>query len=137
MKLNHLAVLVSALVYFFLGFLWYGILFAKPWMALEGITPDTMPKQNIALNYLIAFVMGVVIAYALAILCKWRSAGAARGVLLGIFAWCAFVLTTAFPTSLFENRPHELFLINYGYCLVGFILMGAIIGGWKKKLVQI
>lgn len=134
MKVNHLAVLVSALVYFFLGFLWYGIIFAKPWMALEGIAPGTMPKQNVALDYLISFVMGFIVAYALAVACKWRSAGPAKGVLIGAAAWVAFVMTTAFPTTLFENRPIQLFAINYGYCLVGFILMGGIIGGWKKKL---
>jgi Protein of unknown function (DUF1761) len=134
MKINHLAVLVAALVYFFLGFLWYGIIFAKPWMAMEGITPDTMPKQNVALNYLITFVLNIVVAYALAIACKWRSAGAAKGALIGAAAWVGFVLTTAFPTTLFENRPIGLFCINFGYCLVGFILMGGIIGGWKNKL---
>ncbi len=34
----------------------------------------------------------------------------------------------------FEARGVTLWLINAGYALVGLVLAGAIIGGWKKKL---
>jgi hypothetical protein len=33
----------------------------------------------------------------------------------------------------FEARPLSLWLINAGYMVVGMTLMGAIVGGWRKK----
>ena len=33
--------------------------------------------------------------------------------------------------SLFENRPLKYVLINGGYMIVSFTVMGAILGGWK------
>ena len=38
MKTNYAAVIVSAIVYWLLGAVWFGMLFMKPWMALEGIS---------------------------------------------------------------------------------------------------
>ena len=40
MKTNYAAVFVSALAYWILGALWYGLLFNKPWMALEQMTAE-------------------------------------------------------------------------------------------------
>jgi Protein of unknown function (DUF1761) len=134
MKVNYLAVLVSAIAFFILGFLWYGLLFAKPWMALEGITPGTMPK-NVATEYLISFVAQIFLCYALALICHWRSANLAKGTLLGIFMWAAFVLTTTLTAQLFEGRSLELWAINYGYDLAGMAIAGAILGGWRKKTI--
>jgi hypothetical protein len=134
MKVNYLAVLVSAIAFFFLGFLWYGFIFAKQWMALEGMTPSTQPK-NIAAAYLISFVAQLVLCYALALVCRWRNANLATGALLGIFLWVAFVLTTTLTSQLFEGRSLQLWAINYGYDLAGMVIAGAILGGWRKKAV--
>jgi len=34
---------------------------------------------------------------------------------------------------MYEMRPKELYAINQFFPLAGFVLMGAILGGWKKK----
>jgi hypothetical protein len=31
-------------------------------------------------------------------------------------------------------RPISLFFVNAGYWLLGMMLMGAIVGGWKKNV---
>jgi hypothetical protein len=133
MRVNYLAVLVSAIAFFFLGFLWYGLLFAKPWMALEGITPGMTPK-NVATEYLISFVAQIFLCCALAVICRWRNANLATGALLGVFLWVAFVLTTTLTAQLFEGRSLQLWAINYGYDLAGMVIAGAILGGWRKKI---
>jgi hypothetical protein len=33
----------------------------------------------------------------------------------------------------FEERPYSLLAVNAGYWLFGMMLIGAIVGGWKKK----
>lgn len=134
MKTNYLAVFVSALAYWIFGALWYGLLFNKPWMALEQMTAERAGTMNPVLPYVITFVLNLLIAFVLAQICSWRSANsAARGAALGILLWIGFVGPVTFTTYMYEMRPMELFAINEFYPLVGLCLMGAILGAWRKK----
>jgi hypothetical protein len=135
MKTNYAAVVVSAVVYWLLGAVWFALLFGKPWMALEHITEEQargMPTPW--LPYVISFLLNLLIAFVLAQLCAWRSANtAARGAALGILVWIGFVGPITYTTHMYEMRPPALFAINEFYPLVGLCLMGAILGAWTKK----
>jgi hypothetical protein len=134
MKTNYVAVFVSALAYWVLGALWYGFLFAKPYMVLEQMTPEKAGSMNPVLPYVVTFVLNLLIAFVLAQICIWRSANtAARGAALGILLWIGFVGPVTFTTYMYELRAMELFAINQFYSLVGLCLMGAILGAWTKK----
>ena len=68
--INYLAVAVSALASLGLGFLWYGPLFGKQWMALQGLTPERIEQTKAAgrqKTYLIALLGAVVMAITLAL----------------------------------------------------------------------
>jgi hypothetical protein len=43
------------------------------------------------------------------------------------------VFTTWSTEYAFEARSLTILAINTGYCLTGMLLMGAILGAWKKK----
>ena len=134
MKTNYLAVIVAAFAYWLLGALWYGVLFGEAWMALEHMTEEQARSMNPVLPYLITFVLNVLIAYALAQICIWRNADTlGRGASVGVLLWIGFVGPVTFTTYMYEMRPKELFAINQFFPLAGFVLMGAILGGWKKK----
>ena len=134
MKTNYAAVFISALAYWMLGAVWYGLLFSKPWMALEHITEEQARSMNPVLPYLITFVLNLLIAFVLSQICSWRNAAtAARGAALGILVWIGFVGPITYTTYMYEVRPKELFAINEFYSLVGLCLMGAILGAWTKK----
>jgi hypothetical protein len=134
MKTNYPAVIVSAIVYWLLGAVWFGVLFGKPWMALEHMTEEQARSMNPVVPYVVSFLLNLLIAFVLAQLCAWRSANtAARGASLGILLWLGFVGPITFTTYLYEMRPHQLFLINECYPLVGLALMGTILGAWTKR----
>jgi hypothetical protein len=134
MKTNYAAVFVSALTYWILGAVWYGFLFAKPWMALEQMTAEKAAGMNPILPYAITFAQNLLIAFVLAQICIWRSVNtAARGAALGILLWIGFVGPITFTNYMYEMRPMQLFAINEFYSLVGLCLMGAILGAWSKK----
>ena len=135
MKTNYAAVFVSALAYWILGALWYGLLFNKPWMALENISMESAKAMNPVLPYVVTFALNLLIAFVLAQICIWRSANsAARGAALGIFLWIGFVGPVTFTTYMYEMRPMQLFAINEFYSLAGLFLMGLILGAWTKKV---
>ena len=133
MKTNYGAIVVSAVAYWLLGALWYGVLFSQRWMALEGITMEQARSMNPVLPYVITLALNLLIAFVLAQLCLWRNANtAARGAAIGVLLWIGIVGPVVFTTYMYEMRPKELFAINEFYPLVGLCLMGAILGAWTK-----
>jgi hypothetical protein len=134
MKINYVAVIVSAVAYWFLGALWYGLLFGQRWMVLENITIEQGKSMNSALPYVTTLVLNLLIAYVLAQLCSWRNANTAgRGAAIGVLLWIGIVAPITYTTHMYEMRPPELFAINEFYPLVGLCLMGVILGAWTKK----
>ena len=134
MKTNYAAVVVAAVAYWLLGAVWYGVLFSKPWMALENMSMEQAKSMNPVLPYVVTFVLNLLIAYSLAQVCIWRNANTpGRGASVGVLLWIGFVGPITFTTYMYEMRPRELYAINYFYPLAGMILMGAIVGAWPKK----
>ena len=134
MKTNYAAVFVAAVAYWLLGAIWYGVLFSKPWMALENITLEQAKSMNPVLPYVITFVLNLLIAYSLAQICIWRNANTiGRGASVGVLLWIGCIGPITYTTYMYEMRPKELFAINQFYPLAGLVLMGAIIGAWTKK----
>jgi surface polysaccharide O-acyltransferase-like enzyme len=134
MKTNYAAVFIAAIAYWLLGAVWYGVLFSKPWMALENMSIEQAKSMNPVLPYVITFVLNLLIAYALAQICIWRNANTAgRGASVGVLLWIGFVGPITYTTYMYEMRPKELFAINEFFPLAGLVLMGAIIGAWTKK----
>ena len=134
MKTNYAAVFVAAIAYWLLGALWFGVLFGKPWMALENISIEQAKTMNPVLPYIVSFVLNLLIAYSLAQICIWRNANTiGRGASVGVLLWIGFVGPITFTTYMYEMRPKELFAINEFYPLAGLVLMGAIIGARTKK----
>ena len=134
MKTNYPAVIVSAVVYWLLGAVWFGVLFGKPWMALEHLTEEQARSMNPILPYIISLVLNLLIALVLSQVCIWRNANTAgRGALVGLLLWIGLVGPITFTTYMYEMRPRQLFAINEFYPLVGLCLMGVILGAWKKK----
>lgn len=134
MRTNYPAVAVAAIAYWILGAIWYAVLFSKPWMALEHMTEEQAKSMNPVLPYLITFVLNLLIAYSIAQICIWRNANTiGRGASVGVLLWVGFVGPITYTTYMYEMRPKELFAINEFYPLAGLVLMGAILGAWKKK----
>lgn len=134
MRTNYAAIVVAAIAYWLLGALWFGVLFSKPWMALEHMTEQQAQSMNPALPYIISFVLNLLIAFVLSQLIQWRSAWTAgRGSAVGVILWVGIVGPITYTTYMYEMRPKELFAINEFYPLAGLMLMGAILGAWKKK----
>jgi len=135
MRTNYPAVIVAAIAYWVLGAVWYGVLFSKPWMALEHITIEQAKSVSPVIPYIVSFLLELLIAYSLAQICIWRNANTAgRGASVGVLVWIGFVGPIALMTYMFEMRPRALFAINEFYPLAGLVLMGAILGAWKKKI---
>jgi hypothetical protein len=138
---NYLAVLVSGVVIFVLGGLWYSpVLFAKPWTRLMGKNEEEMKaymaspkaKREMPLMYGMALVTGVVIAWVLAIVIyHFPPLSALRGAEVGALCWLGFAAATSYATAMFSMQPKALWLINSAYNLVCFVIAGVILAAWR------
>jgi len=131
---NYLAVLVSGVVIFLLGGVWYSkLLFAKPWVALMGKTEEEMKASagSMPVNFLLAFLCGVVSAWVLAALLNHHEPiTVARGAKLGAVCWLGFTAPPSLATAGFSQIPKKLWAINVGYDLVSYVLAGIILAYW-------
>jgi hypothetical protein len=129
---NHWAILVSALILWVLGAIWYSpALFAKPWMAALNIVP-TGPKKGLAAGMIASFLGDLLVAFALLHVILWSGAATAfAGALVAFVCWLGFFAATQFPQGIYESRPTRLFWINSGYWLIGLMPIGALMAVWQ------
>jgi hypothetical protein len=128
--INVWAVLVAAIAFYALGALWYSpVMFARPWMDLLGRKREEM--RPAAQGFIVNAIGTLVAAAALAVIVVgggWTTAvyGLGIGALVGV----GFVMTVLLNSVAFEGRPVQLFFINAAYQVIGYCLMGAILGAW-------
>lgn len=129
-SINYFAVLVAALSAFLIGGLWYSLLFAKPWMKENGFNEEQLRNGNMVKIFGGSLILSLIISFGLAlILGPERNAisGASAGLMAGLF-WVAAAMGI---TYLFERKSLKLFVINAGYHVVTFTIMGLILGTWR------
>lgn len=127
-NLNWLAIIVAALSTFLIGGLWYSI-FEKPWMAANNFTNEGLKKRKMPVVFGLSFFLAFLMALNLAMFIGKEDLayGTIAGFLTG-FGWVALGIAII---ALFENRPLKYIIINGGYMVVSFTIMGAILGAWK------
>jgi hypothetical protein len=131
---NAFAAIAAAVVAFVIGAAWYSpALFAKPWMAAHGYTPESLAamRSTMARSYAISFVCLIVMALVMSVIQgRMGLTGAMHGARLGAFLWLGFAATTGLTANVYSNKPLSLFLIDTGYQLVYMTVMGAILAVW-------
>jgi hypothetical protein len=133
MDINILAVVLAALSAFFLGFLWYTVIFARPWQQLIGMgekgkgagsTNETPDLGRLLIGSLaLEVIMAVVLAGFIG-----KDADLLEGLKIGVTAGAGFVALAFGVNYMFEGKPIKLWLINASYNIVVFAVMGLIIG---------
>lgn len=137
----YLAILVSGVAYMVLGALWYSpALFGKTWMKGIGKTEEQAKADFKPINYLWAFVGSLVAAYGIGRILLMMDHGSMlgagtiglrEGFLVGALAGVCFAGATFFVNDSMEGRPRSLTIANALYHLVGFVIMGTILGAWR------
>lgn len=127
-NLNWLAIFIAALSTFVLGGIWYSI-FEKSWMACNGFTHDYLKERKMTLVFGLSFLLSFIMAFNLAMFIGKE--GVAFGTMAGFMTGFGWVALAIGIIALFEKRPLKYVLINGGYMIIAFTVMGAILGTWK------
>ena len=128
-NINLWAVSLAAITNVVIGSFWYSpFIFGKNWMHEKGFTEETFKKGHpIWLILLLSFLFGFVGAMSMAFFLTPESttlSGAGMGALVSL----VWISASKANTALFENTSFKLILIHAGYDMIGYMVMGSILG---------
>ena len=128
-EVNYLAVVAAAVAHFIVGAFWYGLLFAKQWMASLEVTEERMEKirQGGPGVFVISFIGSLFLAWSVAVLFKFIKPGMIDGILFGILFWFGFSVYNGLNNLLYQKEPFNRFLIDLAYHLVGIVAVCEVI----------
>jgi hypothetical protein len=138
-SINVWAVLVSGVLSMVLGFIWYGPLFGKKWMEICGVDKLDMERRAEMMKgvwklYITQFLLTLFQVWVLAWYVQTISA-LSSPVHTAFSMWIAFVMPTVAGSAMWNNDSGKVswarFLIQTGFQLVLFIMVGFILGMWK------
>lgn len=133
-NVNWLAILVSDLVLFLLGWLWYDVVFGNIWVAAMR---EINPQAGMALSwypFVVSLVSGFFLAYGVALILKWRGrVGAFEGAWIGFAFGLLIFGTMTWMDYVYSGFGVTLGLINVGYVAIGMGIVGGILAVWKPK----
>lgn len=130
-KLNWLGIIVATVVAFFIGYLWYGLIFAEQWIALTGVSDEgSGDPMWMTLGLVQTFVTMVGLGWFIA---RDGTAGWMGGLKIGLVAGVAFALMTSAYGFIYQTSPMGLLPIDWSHLLVVYAVGGAIIGGLRMR----
>jgi Protein of unknown function (DUF1761) len=122
-------VLAAAIAGFAIGGLWYGPLFGKLWQRESGLSDEALRDANMVLIFAGTFLLNLVSASLLGHLFSASgNPGLRVSLMIASGIGAGFVGTSIGVNYLFARKSVKLFLIDAGYWLVIYTVMGAIFG---------
>lgn len=129
---NYLAVLVCTAASMALGYIWYSKpVFGRAWMQGIGKTEEELKKGagpamgiSVVLAFVTSYIMSHMIDFA-------KATDVMRGLTTGFWIWLGFVFCVIWMQNIYAQRPFKLTLINSGYHLVQFLILGVILATWQ------
>jgi hypothetical protein len=128
--LNWAAVIVAAVAYFALGWLWYSnALFGRQYRAAIGKeeASDVVDVGAIVANLAGWFIAAVALALVSAAV---GADSVLDGLVLGLVVSFGFIGTNRIVASFYETRNSALMAVNAPYTLLGYVIMGVILAVW-------
>lgn len=129
-----LAVIAAAIAHWLLGAVWFTTM-KQQWLAGLGSTSEQLMSRGIPawLPHVVTLIANCLLAYVIGwVILATGSQTLVRGIGVAAFLWLG-IAASVFATELaFEAKPLSFFAIVAGYPLVGMMIMGAVLGGWKK-----
>lgn len=133
---NIWAVLVTAVIFYGIGAIWYSpMLFGKLWMAESGISEEKrskMDKGHTIGIFVATFFLSLIMAFISSQLVSLTNSNSiSSGCLLGLLLWIGFIAVSMGINNLYEDKSFKFYLINAGYFLLGLLEMNVILSIWK------
>ena len=131
---NYLAIAIAAVASFLFEMAWYSV-FLDTWLKGVGHQRDWLEHSGVspALQFGAALLAEALIAASISIVTQITGPQTARrGIKIGAALWLGLVLPTIAVGAVFAELNYASFAVDAGFWLVAMMVMGAIVGAWKK-----
>jgi hypothetical protein len=141
--INYFAVLVSALLVFMLGALWYSpVMFSKAWIkgmdwsdekvkAMQDHGPGSKPFIiSFTGSLIMAFVTAHMVDFMKVVFGDSGMSNLAIGLTCAFWLWLGYIATYSLNTVAYEDKSWQFYFINTGYQFVGLMIMGGLNAVW-------
>ena len=139
LKINMMAILVTVVVNFIIGFIWYTPLFGKIWGKEMDFDPNMKPDNKVMFkgmafmvigNFLFAWVFAHNIAAWMFVPGMKEMSTISNASMSAVFTWLGFYFPGHLSATVWENKSWKLFFINTGYSLVTLFAAALILTCW-------
>lgn len=135
-EINYLAVVVSAVVAFGTGALWYSpILFGNAWIKAHGFSDaqvQQMQSEATPMPYIGSALSYVVMAVVISIFISYSNASTLMdGLWLGLLFWLGFAAPIGLTGNLFSEKKRSVFVIDTFHQLTYLLLASVILTIWR------
>jgi hypothetical protein len=126
--INWLAVVISAVLAWLFGAIWYMSL-SKPWLKAARIDPSKMSGSKAP--FIVSFILEVLIAIIMSLLIGALTGGettVSTGLFFGAILWLGFVFPTQATGHRYQGYGWDLTIIDAGHWLGVLLIIGAVVG---------
>lgn len=128
-QINYIAVALATVISFFLGGIWFAVLFAKPYNAALG--RESLPSAKPSALFLVGpLVCNVISILTSAILIKaFGIQNATDAVIFGVVVGLGYVGSTCMNIAINPNFPHpfKYAVINIPYFLISNVITSSVL----------
>ena len=130
--INHIAVFVCAVMSLVIGAVWWSpLLFSKAWQKENGLTDEQLAGANLPKTFGLTFLLAWLMSYNLAFFLGAHGTTWQWGLIAGLLTGVGWVAAMFIVIAIFEQRSLKYILINCGYIIVYFAVIGFILGIWR------
>lgn len=132
-EVNWLAVIVGTVFAMVLGFLWYGPILGKPWLAaLERMGRRREDMRMTPVQFFLPLAGAFLSALVLdLIIIAFDGSQWWMGLVVGLVVWIGVGVSAVVTAGVFESRPTALMVISFLYYLIIYGVMGIVFTVWK------
>ncbi len=135
-EINFIAVVVSAILAFGTGAIWYSpILFGNAWIKAHGYTDaqvQQMQSESTPWPYLGSAVSYVVMTLVISIFVSYSNVSTiGDGLWMGLLFWLGFAAPVGLTGNLFSDKPISVFVIDTLHHLTYLLLISVILTLWR------
>jgi hypothetical protein len=131
-NLNYLAIIVSSVIYFILGAVWFGPLFGKLWLKLTGLSLTEEDKKSAPFMFAKTFILDFIITFSVAILVNLIQPITILSALkISLLIGVGFVVAPFFGNFMYAKRSIKLFFIEAGYHVFCITISAIILTIWN------
>jgi hypothetical protein len=131
-KLNPLAVLAASIAFYFVGFVFYGLLFSEIWTAEVGLKEAQIAGSNQAFSMGLGFVNALITCLFLAIVLRAiPGQGLLNRVGWAICLWAGFAVTTLAYGPVYTLSSPLVFAIDFAHLLIAYCVAAIVLNLMK------